>query len=254
MKNISIAFIIVFIIIVSCEDRIDFISHSLVHGELLYKDIITGTDKPVPVGASVNVKYRKEAGGDESIAPNSTFITSESGKYKFNPQVNGEYTLSFTFNDTIQQYRAELVETVDLDTTKTDVSKVISYSGEVPSVKVEDDNEFHKEDLVLQASETSLKLVVTDEDENPLSGVRVCLYESKTYADKNSPYCGGSIAYLSSNEMGEVFFTGLKEKVYYYNARGNIGVVNINNQWSEQMKVSKALTKGETTTEKIVLK
>lgn len=253
MKNILTAFIFVLIIISSCDDKIDFINQSEIHGDLRYNDIVTETEKPVPAGSSVIVNYI-EFKKNQSNAPTYSFVTTGVGKYEFKPQVEGVYTLSFSFTDTIQQYNSDLAQKEDVDTTRADKSNVINYSGQLTSVKVDEDNKFYKHDMSLVASETGLKLLVTDEQKNPLREIKVCIYDNKTYADLNSPYCGGSLSYLSTNEQGEVIFIGLQPKVYYFNARGKIGVVNINNQWSDQMKSSDALVQGIISRKEVVLK
>ncbi|MDX5422136.1 MAG: hypothetical protein LPK14_07775 [Hymenobacteraceae bacterium] len=250
-KSHRIWIIVSAVLLASCvADKVDYAGNSQIYGSLLYQDLATGAVRLVPAGAAVQALYV----GDGN-APAQAFKTSEAGKFSFRPQVEGTYALRFTFEDTLQQYRAALVEKQDRDTARVDAGKRIRYTGEIPSVKVEGNNKFYAQEVILQATaQTGLKLIVTDEQKNPLRDVRVCLYANKAFADQNAPYCGGSLAYLSTNESGEVFFAGLEPKAYYVNARGTIGAVRVNNKWSEEMGVTVSLVAGQVVSDTVVLK
>lgn len=251
-KTILLLFVITVILFAahSCtpKNEIESINHSNINGALKYHSI-DGTEKPVPAGARVTVSLI------DDLAPLTTFVTTSDGKFSYNTMSKGKYSLMFSFTDTTLRYDAALVQKTDIDTTRPSNKVAISYSNFKPLVvDVSESDNSSKQDITLTSTETGVKLLVTDDQNNPVIGARVCLYSNKTFAEQNAPYCGGCLAYLASDNQGVVYFTGLTAQAYYINARASIGKVNLTNQYAAEMRTVTVASVGQFTTKNIILK
>lgn len=236
-------------LVMACnKNQIDYIGRSQISGSLSFQNS-TGS-YPAPIGSLVSVRL------NNSVDPTYTFKTTEKGRYKFSPQVKGTYIFDFTVMDTVMQYNAALRQKVDLDSARASIRLPIAYTktSEPAVFSVTQSNVPLTKDVVVTGSLTGVKIIVTDEQGNPVRDARVCLYLNRDFADKNSPNCAGSVAYLSTDGSGAALFLGLEAKSYYFNARASVGSVSINNQWSAEMKLTGQLQSGMISSKTISLK
>lgn len=237
------------ILFAACNKKqIDYIGHSQISGGLSYKT--TSDNNPAPIGSLVTVRF------NGSTDPTYSFRTTEKGRYKFIPQVKGNYVFEFTVVDTVLQYNALLRQKEDLDETRTSIRIPVAYakSAEPELFSVNEANTLITRDVLVSGSPTGFRVTVNDDQGNPLRDARVCLYQSKDFADRNSPNCSGSIAYLSTDASGSVTFLGLEAKQYFINAKASIGAANVNNQWSIDMRNTGQLQAGVVSSKVISLK
>jgi hypothetical protein len=59
---------------------------------------------------------------------------------------------------------------------------------------------------------------------------------------------------LSTDGSGAVLFLGLEAKQYYVNARASVGSVNLDNQWSADMKLTGQLQVGTVSSKTVIVK
>lgn len=231
LKITGIIFLGIIFAVACVKNKIDFVNGSQISGTLTYENLSLGK-KAAPAGSKVNVYF------NNSKDPVSSFLTTDSGKYEFSPQSKGIYTLTFSVIDTVTTFDSTLVQPMDLDTLRKSVSSPVFYmtTAKPISVTVSADQKVYTQDVDLSTAITALKLLITDGKGVPLPGARVCVYNNQTFASQNAPYCGGCLAYLSTDINGEIVFTGLPIGTYYINARDDVGVVHINNQFSGGVK------------------
>lgn len=249
MKKIKYLIVSLLILPLACSEE-PIVETGLISGKLQYKNAITGVIEDVPAGTPVSVKFETP---DGFSFYDYSFKTTQKGLYSLKPNVKGTYTLSFAHPDTIMQFNTALVEKLDVDTLRNEESGVIRYTVE-HSFILDEGHTFHDVDMLLFAKTTSLKLILHDENKNPLLDIKVCIYDNETFATANSPYCGGALGYLSSDKKGEVLFVGLNAKKYYFNARGNIGVVAVDNQFVDSINESDELIQDVVNTVEVELK
>jgi hypothetical protein len=253
-KIIQSLLLIPILLAAACDyEPIEFIKPALVSGKLEYQDIRSGIRK-VPAGTRVEVQFKS----DGKSHYNYSFKTKEDGLYQFEPQVEGTYIVTVMLVDTIDQFSSALVVKEDIDTMRSDETDTVVYkstdSFEMSKKFFKKDTNIITKDISLKQAGTVLKITLTDENKNPLRNIRVCIYNNEKLAADNSPYCGGSLAYLSSDENGVVIFTGLEERPYYANARGNVGSVSLDNQYDNAAKTIAKLMKNQVNEAVIVLK
>jgi hypothetical protein len=230
----------------SCK-KTDYVANNQIYGSATYDDLSNGS-QPLPSGQKVKVLFN---GVESSL---NSFVTTDTGKYNFSPTIKGSYVLQFTFIDSLLQFDARLVQKLDLDTLRGSSSNAVVYSTTTSSISAGGNDKAFQQNVILKPSETGLKLQIMDDQTNRLPNVRVCIYSNKTFASQNAPYCGGCVAYLSSDKNGEVLFTGLQTQAYYINARADVGVVHLTNQWSDDMITTDDLQAGKILTKQITLK
>jgi hypothetical protein len=241
----------IFLWVAACTDQesITLVQSSLISGRITYVDEGTSIEKNLPKGTQVTVIFN--AG---TPYYGYSFKTTEDGVYSFKPQVKGNYDLVVSLDDTVVQFNADLVVAgQDQGPARKSESLLVAYKDSI-RVSIDEKSKIISRDIKLQQTATNLKLTIKDEKGNPVRAARVCIYDNATFADTNSPYCGGSIAYLSSNGKGEVFFTGLSAKEYFVVARATVGNLTLNNKFAEATKSTGALTAKKTTTKDIVVK
>jgi hypothetical protein len=247
MKN---KLMVILLFAIACDERVDLIQSGLVTGKITYVNERTGTATDVPKGTPVRVIFNANA----SPYYGYSFKTSEDGVYSFRPQVGGTYDLVVSLRDTLVQFDAGLVVAqLDLDPERKSEYLTIEYKDSV-HLAVSEKSKILSKNISLIQTATNLRLSVKDELGNPVRSARVCLYDNASFADKNSPYCGGSISYLSSNENGEVFFTGLSGREYFVVARGKVGNVSLDNQFAGSVKSIGVLAVKKTNMRDVILK
>lgn len=231
----------------SCK-KVEYVESNVVYGTLSYNDLLKGV-QPVPPGQKVNVLI------NDSLSSLYSFTTSEAGKYSFIPTVKGNYTFEFKYTDTLLQYNASLVEKADLDTLRKNSYQPILYDFKSSSaIEIEKRDKSFQRNVTLQHKETGIRLQMVDEQDHALTEVKVCIYANEKFAAVNAPYCGGCMAYLSSDKNGQVSFVGLQAQPYFINARARIGIASVTNQHAAEMKTTGVLQSGVISTKKIVLK
>lgn len=234
---------------VSC-DTIHIPTAAQITGRLFYIDPITGKEIDAPQNTPVKVAFNTN--GIQYYG--YSFKTTDEGRLYFQPSVAGSYDLIVTVTDSVLQFDPTIVvPKEDLDSTRKAEYALIDFTDST-HFQIGRGNSFFSQDFKLMQDMTSLLLILKDEAGNTLKGMRVCIYDNETFASENSPYCGGALAYLETNEKGEALFTGLQPKVYYVNARGTVGKVNINNQFTDAIKTTDALQKGTVSSKEIILK
>jgi len=241
-------FMVICLAIACVKNKIDFVNGSQISGQLTYEDIVSGK-KAAPAGTKVSVFFEK------NTTPASTFLTTDSGKYVFTPQSKGSYRLTFSVVDTVLNYDAALIQKADIDSTRKSASHVVFYNKTAKDItaSVSDDKSIYTVDVDLTAVETGLKLLVNDSKGNPIPGARVCLYSNQTFASQNAPNCGGCLVYLSTDVNGQIVFTGITPGTYYINARADVGVIHLNNQFSGSVKSAAVATSGNISQATVVL-
>jgi len=247
-SNIQILVAALIFLLTSCvKDEIKFLGSTQIYGSVKFNHPVRG-ELLLPSNQMVNIVL------NDNLNPFLSFKTSEAGRYSFKPFREGKYTFEFGYSDTLLQYDASLVRREDIDTLKKSSFGVMHFRGKAENVLVDGSYKAYQKDIVLLPEDTGLKLFVTDDQNRPLYGSRVCLYTNQIIAQQNAPFSGGAFAYLSSDINGYVLFTGLQAQTYYINASGKFGVVSLTNQWSSDMKSAKPNKDGEITVKQIILK
>jgi hypothetical protein len=249
LRITTIAVLAILVIVACVKNKIDFVNGSQISGKLTYENLSLGKIA-APAGTKVNVYF------NNNVDPTFTFLTTDSGKYVFSPQSKGKYTFKFSVIDTVMTYDSTLVQKADIDTTRKSSSAPVFYSTTVKpvTISVNSDQTVYTEDVDLTTSETGLHLQITDAQGRALPGARVCIYNNQSFASQNAPYCGGCLAYLSTDINGQIIFTGLSPGIYYINARADAGVVHINNQFSGAVNSASVTSSSATTLVTISLK
>lgn len=246
-RNQHVAIYLLLAVLLSCKkDKVDFINASRISGSLDYQTP-TATI-PVPAGAIIHISFN----GIPQVQ--LTTRTTQKGSYSFSPQAVGSYTLRFTYTDTLISYNAAIRQKEDLDETRATSKVINTYELNAPEIQVKKDNEIYLKNALLTTSATMLSITVTDDMGNPIRDSRICIYTNKSFAEQNSPYCGGSVAYLSTDGTGKATFSGLENKKYYINARAEVGSAKLNNLWLAEMRETAVLETGKTNTKTISLR
>lgn len=224
-----------FVLFLNCDNdnEVAYVGEATIAAKLQFSEAISGRLTDVPAGARVSIYYENSPTALYSGA------TTEGGLFTYKAPAIGKYHMIVQRKDTILQFNSTLVKQADIDTLRSNEFEYISYTGS-------DDFQIQKNSrvertIVLEPALTAIRLKTKDQAGNVLRNVSFCVYDNVDFYNSNFPYCGGSIKYLSTNNEGIALLTGLNANtMYYINAKGKIGVVEVSNhyEWEAQIVVS----------------
>ncbi|RXM44166.1 hypothetical protein BOW57_09760 [Flavobacterium sp. YO64] len=245
---ISIA-IFSFVLLLSCdkENEAEYVGDALSTINLQYLNAATNLKEDVRKGASISIFY------NDASTPIYTGKTGASGIFSYKARAIGKYKIMVKQTDTIIQFNSSLVTELDADSLRADEFGYVAYSYSNNFEIARDSKiELNSE---LKPETTGLRLKAKDENGNLLANVNVCVYNNLNFYTANFPNCGGSIKYLSTSSKGMILLTDLAPNTtYYINAKGKIGLLEINNHYDLKAQTFTSGPEGEIKEADIVLK
>jgi len=213
-----------FLLACNKEDEVDFVGDNENIITAKYTDAISGQVKDVPAGAEVNIYFEGNPG------PIASTKLNKLGLFSYKAPAIGQYKVVLIKRDTLLQFNAALLKPADMDPDrKNDLYHMVYSDSTTFSVQA---NSSTQNAVNLKANLTGIRIKAVDVSGNTLAGVSLCVYNNLDFYQRNAPNCGGSIKYLQTNADGIALLSDLKPNaVYYINAKGKSGVVELNNRY-----------------------